>query len=473
MFRPILLAMALTRASHLAAQTTPPLTPCQVPGLAGEVVCGTVSVPENRSTRAGRQINLFVVIARATGPDRRPDPFLLLAGGPGQAASRMGSFATEAFSQVRVHRDLVMIDARGTGRSNSLLCAMLRTPADLAAPTIYPPISLRICRDSLSRIADLTQYTTAAVADDIEDVRRVFGWPALNFYGTSYGSRLALTFARRHPSSVRSMVLKAVAPPAMIAPMNYAEDAQRAFDLLVRDCRAQPACVRAYPDPRADLDTVRARARRGRIRAVLPGASGDSVALAVDVITSIVMTAMQSAGGRAQLPALLHAAASGVPGPLAELITRARQTLDAEIAIGMHLSVSCGEDGRRLDIAAARRTDARTFLGSGRVRMLADACREWPAPPPTRGAHDAVVSSAPVLLVSGELDPNTPPRHADAALGTLSRGRHVVLAGVAHGWSNVTACGAAFVADFVERADARNLDVSCGERSSAPLFVVP
>ena len=78
-----------------------------------------------------------------------------------------------------------------------------------------------------------------------------------------------------------------------------------------------------------------------------------------------------------------------------------------------------------------------------------------------------------MLLVSGELDPNTPPRHADEALRTLPNGRHVVLAGVAHGWSNVAACGAAFVAEFIDRASARELDVSCGAVSSAPRFVMP
>ena len=85
----------------------------------------------------------------------------------------------------------------------------------------------------------------------------------------------------------------------------------------------------------------------------------------------------------------------------------------------------------------------------------------------------AVRSNAPVLLVSGELDPNTPPRHAEVALRTLPNGRHVILAGVAHGWSGVDTCGAAFVADFVARASVHALDVSCATMSSAPRFAVP
>ena len=125
-----------------------------------------------------------------------------------------------------------------------------------------------------------------------------------------------------------------------------------------------------------------------------------------------------------------------------------------------------------LDLGRARQDDAQTFLGSSRVRMLAEACRDWPTPPATPGAHDPVRSRVPVLLVSGELDPNTPPRHAEDALRYLPNGRHVVLAGVAHGWSNVAACGSTFVADFVARASVENLDVSCASVSSAPPFAV-
>ena len=94
-----------------------------------------------------------------------------------------------------------------------------------------------------------------------------------------------------------------------------------------------------------------------------------------------------------------------------------------------------------------------------------------PRSDPTAGS--AVRSSVPVLLVSGELDPNTPPRHAEEALRTLPNGRHVVLAGVAHGWSNVAGCGAAFVADFISLASAAGLDIACAAVSSAPRFAVP
>jgi pimeloyl-ACP methyl ester carboxylesterase len=467
------LATMLAMPAPSAAQRVS-LAPCTVRGLDGDVRCGTVRVPENRAHPERRQIDLAIVVASATGSPRAADPFMLLAGGPGQAGSQMGPFATQAFARVREHRDLVLIDTRGTGRSNGLRCAMMRRPEDLGGPSMFPDASVRQCRDSLQHVADLTQYTTAAIADDIEAVREALGVPQLNLYGTSYGTRVALVYLRRHPTGVRTIVLKAVAPPTLIAPMNYAEDAQRALGLLERDCLADSACA-TLGSPTRNLERTLARAAAGEIRVAAPAAispARDTVTISRDAVAASLVGAMQSAGSRAQLPLLLRQAADGNTTPLAALIVQYRQLLDQEISSGMFLSVSCGEDGRRIDLARARRDDGRTFLGSARVRMLAGACAGWSVPPETPGAYDPVRATAPVLLVSGVLDPNTPPRHAESALRTLPNGRHVLLDGVAHGWSNVDGCGAAFVADFVARASTAELDVRCGERSSAPPFAV-
>ncbi|HUQ82841.1 MAG TPA: alpha/beta fold hydrolase [Gemmatimonadaceae bacterium] len=451
----------------LPAQATP-LEPCTVRGLSGDVRCGTVRVPEDRAEPNGRQLDLRVVVARATSAERMPDPLVLLAGGPGQAGTEMGDFAAQAFSLVREKRDIVLVDARGTGASHSLRCALMRTPADLGGATMYPTASVRLCRDSLSRIAKLERYTTTNIADDLEDVRRALGYRQLNLYGTSYGTRLALAFIRRHPSSVRAAVLKAVAPPTLVAPMNYAADAERAFGLLERDCRADSACARAYPSLRADLDTVLSRAARGEVRTV------DSIVVARDAIAGSLMTLMQSSSQRSLIPRFLRQAAGGDARPLAMAVVQTRRLVDAAISSGMHLSVACSDDGGRIDVSAAsRRDDGRTFLGSSRVRMLADACHEWAMPAAERVAGTAVHATVPVLLVSGELDPNTPPRHAEAALRTLPNGRHVILAGVAHGWTNVQRCGAAFVAEFIARASAKALDLACARVSSAPPFAMP
>ena len=459
------------QADRLRGKPAPALEPCTVAGLAGDVRCATVSVPENRAKPQGRRLDLRVVVARATDSTAHdPDPFILLAGGPGQAASAMGGFATEAFGGVRRRRDLVFVDARGTGGSAPLHCALVRSPSD-AGGEFYPLASVRFCRDSLSGIADLSQYTTRAIADDLEAVREAFGWKQVNMYGTSYGSRLALEYLRRHGAHARAVVLKAVAPPTLVAPMNYARDMERALSLLARDCAADSACRIMAPSPLEDLRAVLARAEAGELRAtVARGAATDTVVLSRDVVAAALLGVMQNSNQRARLPALLRSAAAGDDAALTAAVMAYRRGIDRQLFLGMHLSVACSDDGGRLDRRAAARNDAGTYLGDSRVRSLAAACAVWlpdakraPAPRPVR-------SDVPVLLVSGDLDPNTPPRWGEEALHTLSRGRHVVLPTVAHGWSDVSRCGAQFVAQFIERASADSLDLACVGEGKLPPF---
>ncbi|MEW5917189.1 MAG: alpha/beta fold hydrolase [Gemmatimonadota bacterium] len=452
------------------------LTACEVPGLTGDVRCGTVEVYENRAAQSGRRIALSVIVARATGPDRAPDPFFLFAGGPGQAPSGMIPFANDAFSLVRQRRDLVFADFRGTGRSAPLMCRLHRTPQDFFGD-FYPAAGVQFCRDSLGAHADLRQYTTNNIADDIDDVRAALGYDRIDIYGTSYGTRVAFVYMRRHPERVRAVVMKAIAPPDAHMPMGYARDAQRALELLVRDCSRDADCARLYPNFATEFDAVIAKARAGKLRAAWPNqfasaraTLGDSVTIPADALTSTIMGFMQSVDTRAQLPLAIHRAAQGDASMLAQSIAQYRSLLSTGISMGMHLSVMCSEDTRWLDPAVAARDNATTFLGDARVRSQLGACRAWPRGDVRDDYDDPVRSAAPVLLVSGELDPNTPQRWGEQALKTLPNGRHVVLPLVGHNFSSVQTCGAQFVAAFIERANAREIDTSCAAGIRLPPF---
>jgi pimeloyl-ACP methyl ester carboxylesterase len=379
----------------------------------------------------------------------------------------MVPFANDAFSIARQRRDLVFVDARGTGRSNALNCRLYRSPQDHFGD-FYPPTSVRHCADSLGKLADLRFYTTPNIADDIDDVRAALGYDRINIYGTSYGSRLAFVYLRQHPDRVRAIVMKAIVPTTMHAPMGYARDSEAALKLLARDCAADRDCATLYPNFEQEFREVVARAKRGELRAI---AAGDSVAIPGDALTTTIVGFMQSVGSRAQLPRAIHRAYLGDASDVVQSIMLYRTQLDGgQISIGMHLSVMCSEDTRWLDPREAARDNANTFLGDARVRSQLAACRAWPRGDPGRDYDQPVRASAPVLLVSGELDPNTPARWGDEAARTLPNARHVILPLVAHNFSSALTCGAQFVTDFLERASAKDLDLSCTAAIRLPPF---
>ena len=221
--------------------------------------CGTVEVWENRQAQTGRRISLKVVVLPGARRGENPDPLFYLAGGPGQAAAREASGIQQLFRPVLADRDIVLVDQRGTGESNSLACEPKEGEplgADLEA-------AVRLLRGCMERFdADLRLYTTPIAMDDLNQVRESLGYGRINLYGASYGTRAAIVYVRRHPETVRSVVLDSVAPPDMILPLYFARDGQRAFDQLTAACAADPGCAQAFPNLADRFEQLLARLDR-------------------------------------------------------------------------------------------------------------------------------------------------------------------------------------------------------------------
>src|ERR1044072_7633321 len=122
---PPLAAWAASAVPSLAAPALA-LKPCSLPGVTGEVRCGTYEVPEDRADPASRKIPLRVVVLPATGSDRAPDPVVSFSGGPGESAVEEATYFAVAHPALRARRDVVLVDVRGTGESAPLSCEQLK-----------------------------------------------------------------------------------------------------------------------------------------------------------------------------------------------------------------------------------------------------------------------------------------------------------------------------------------------------------
>ena len=131
---------------------------CSLPDVVGPVLCGSFEVPEDRSGK-GRTIALNIVVLKATGPSPVADPIVPLQGGPGQGAVGLAGFYARTLAALRESRDIVLIDVRGTGRSNPLDCD-ISSPESVRSGDLLPPPAIRACRQRLESRADLRFYTT-------------------------------------------------------------------------------------------------------------------------------------------------------------------------------------------------------------------------------------------------------------------------------------------------------------------------
>ena len=251
--------LAFTLLLLTGCQRTPSavdrLHPCKIDEGPSEAFCGQHNVFEDRASQAGRQIGLKIVIAPALKRDPKRDPLFIFAGGPGQGAGKLANFLLPMFRHIQLDRDIVLIDQRGTGDSNPLNCEPDdREKDDFSKIDAYPVERFRTCLAGYN--ADPRLYTTTIAMDDIDEARRYLGYGLINLWGGSYGTRAALVYLKRHPDSVRSVILDAVAPPDMRLGFFVPRDSQRALDLMIEDCAKDGACARHYPHLRESVATL-------------------------------------------------------------------------------------------------------------------------------------------------------------------------------------------------------------------------
>jgi len=319
------------------------------------------------------------------------------------------------------------------------------------------------------------RYTSVHAAADLDAVRAALGYERLDLWAGSYGTRTALVYSRLFPERVRAVVLDGAAPFELRFPLWVARDTEAAIGRLLADCEASGPCRAAFPRLGPDLRELVARleALPAAVEASDP-VTGRPVRLTVgrDELVSGLRVALYTPQHSRLLPLAIHEAARGRFGPYLALLGEGTAWSTETMALGLTLSVLCGEDVSRFDDAEVEAATTGALLGSSLVRSWRTMCAAWPRGDVPPRLDDAQPSSAPALILSGALDPVTPPRWGEAMARHFPRGRHVVVPGAAHNVS-FTGCVPDLIARFVEAGSADGLDVSCVPKTRPPFVVGP
>ena len=471
MVKIFLLALMLTlhAASTVRYQSPPSLTlkDCQLKGLQGNAKCGTLEVFENRATKKGRKISLNIILLPATTDKREPDPLVYFAGGPGSAATEDAQGIALAFPQIREHRDLLFVDQRGTGKSHPLDCQMYN-PSDLQSYLGYflPLDDVRKCRTQLEPNADLQLYTTTIAMDDMDEVRAALGYDKINLFGGSYGTRAALTYLKRHPQHVRSAILHGVSPSNQYLPGDFPQGNERALQGIIAECAADDACNKAFPNLKDETKSLLAQLIKGPVEVEVQKPNSSErvkVKLNRDLAAEAIRYMLYSPVPAGYVPLTIHLAAQGNFTPLAQAALRYRINLVGTGSNGMYLSVTCAEDLPFIKPGEGERNAENTFLGDYRLRQQREACALWPRAEVEKDYSVPTRSDVPVLILTGELDPVTPPANGDAAARTLPNSLHIVVPHGAHGLGGLEGidCIDQLIIAFVERGTTKGLDTAC------------
>jgi pimeloyl-ACP methyl ester carboxylesterase len=478
----LLLVIGLALAGHASGQTKPsqPVfdgTACDLPGVSPEIRprlrCGTVNVPRSYANPGAGRFKLAVVVVRSAQQPAFPEPVVYVNGGPG------GPLTVFADHQARTPyapgRDLILVDQRGTGRSEPQLCpdldgafldsalAVATDPSDEALAKrrgVY-----RACRDeATARGFDLKDFGTSVTVADLEWVRRALGIERWNVYGESYGTTVAMTLVALHPETVRAAVLDSIYAPDP-RPTQSANVAD-ALDAFFRYCAGDQACAAAYPGLAATYrETVSALARAPLIVTLPPETHppDDRVSLTATLFEALVGRLIYYPTAYTSLPRLIAAVHDRDSQGLGNVLSSAFAAIAAEVNRSTYLAVECRDRPHYRDPLP---------VGASVLDRLQPygLCDDWSdiGPAPLLPIGTAV----PTLLLAGEFDPVTRPsqsRHVAALIGPNAH--WIEFPRIGHNVRAFSPCGARIAADFIGNP-AQSPDTSCADHA-LPIRFLP
>lgn len=467
-------AAGLLFLAPLQAQQEIELETCElvVPGtpLSAVAQCGWLERAENPAEPAGRKIKIHVARVPARGRVTEPDPLVFFAGGPGQAASEAWPLVAAALSKVNENRDILLVDQRGTGKSNALKCPEMELEEILNMEWDQLGDSTRECLESLD--ADVRYYTTTIAMHDIDAARAALGYEKVNLFGGSYGTRAAQVYLRLFPERVRTLVLDGVVPQTLALGTEHAEKLDQAIYRVLNGCEQDPRCREEFPDSAGKLaGLIRRLDENPREVTVDHPTTGRPYTLTFnrEVLASALRFLTYSSDSQAMLPLLIHEAFTDrYFERLASQMMITATGLQQSISQGMELSVICSEDA---PLFPAGNGDADYLMGDIMLKATRIQCDVWPRGPLPEGFHEPVTADVPTLLLSGELDPVTPPEYAERVAAHFPDSTHLVAPGQGH-IVTTRGCMGDLVSDFIAAAGAAELATECISRLAAsPYFL--
>lgn len=469
-----LLVPALSQAQDSMEEKGISLETCEliVPGtpLTAMAECGWFEVAENPTKPEGRKISIRVARVPATGRTSEPDPLLFFAGGPGQAATETWPIVARGLRKLNESRDILLIDQRGTGQSNALRCPHIELEEMLAFDWDDLARTTRECLESLD--GDPRFYTTTIAMQDFDRVRAALGYESVNLFGVSYGTRAAQVYLRLFPERVRTMVLDSVVPQTLALGTDHAKNLDQTLYRVLEACDDDPDCHEAFPDSARKLTELIEKLDETPVEiTVTHPTTGELHELTFDreAMAASLRFLTYSSATQAMLPLLVfEAATENYFERLASQMLIAATGLQQTIAQGMELSVICSED---FPFFPAKSDNSQYLMGDLMLQASRIQCGIWPADPAPAGFHEPVRSDIPVLLLSGELDPVTPPRYAEQLLPWFPNATHLMAPGQGHSVTG-RGCLGKLVSEFIVAGSMEGLDVRCvNQLQSTPYFI--
>lgn len=432
--------------------------------------CGVLSRPLVDGQPELGNIDIgYALIRHGSGSATPTGTLMPNPGGPGVPTIAYGTDVAATTKSMLADYDMLLIDPRGTGVSSPLNCGIHERDFEVGDRESERS-AVAQCSNQLGPRA--AGYTSAATADDFDAVREHLGIDKVIAYGSSYGTYLMAVYGQRHPEHLESMVL-AGAYPLHFDPLQRPN--AEAVDLtLERICERSGSCDgRTAVD---DLHTVAARLRAAPLALDdMELTEAEFGNLVFEGATSDVGSDPEEMTPLGRLPAALHTAARGDDTALRAVMTDiVKANVDPEDGDDddLYATVACNDyltlwspDADDATRAAQYRQALSEIdrLGSFSTEGFSDAqhdggdiCIGWHAAPTHQRPDESTdpFPSAPVLVLSGDLDAITPDANGLLASKQFPHSTFVVVPNVGHTPDNEpSGCVAGIIERFLRTGD--------------------
>ncbi|MFP4323491.1 MAG: alpha/beta fold hydrolase [Anaerolineales bacterium] len=483
---PVLGLLALAPFSLATAQPDPSPAfepdecPMYLPGYVDEgteIRCGYVTVPEYHAAPEGDTLRLAVAILPATGDDPAPDPLVYAAGGPGSSALNEATFpffSSSVAGDLRVTRDIVLIEQRGTRYSEPHL-SCLPEMRDAEDDTLDAGFTLNrftqnavaasiACHDRLTADGiDLSAYNSLENAADFPFVMSALGYDKYNLLGVSYGSVLTQHILRDHSENVRSVIMDSVVPLDSSFITRIPANADRAMQYLFDACAVDPDCAAEYPNLEATFFDIIARMNSKPLDITLgAGFIGPEyeVQITGDMVVRLLFLSLYLPDALDVLPDYIDGLARG-DSEWVEFYPVG--FTNPNISDGMNFSIVCAEDGvfeldevQTADIAP----EIAEVMVNASPKLYYSLCPYWDVAPLPDHTRQLVQSEVPVLMLSGAYDPITPEIFAQEVSQGLATHYAYTFADHGHSVFFGNRCAREIATDFLAAPDVEP-DAAC------------
>jgi pimeloyl-ACP methyl ester carboxylesterase len=375
--------------------------------------CATVDLPLRWDEPDGPTLGVFVQRLLGAAEERRGQLFLL-EGGPGGSGADFDTFMRD-FHETDPSLDLYAVDHRGTGRSGRLGCPQ---EDDASAYGFYiSPDEWPDCIASLEKQwgSDLAEFSTTAAAHDVGALVDLLAEPGKQtfVYGVSYGTYWAHRYLQLFPDQADAVILDSIAPSGEDF-TSYDLDFDAVGEDLMGECGSDPLCSSKLGlDPWAALDGLFARIDEGHCPDLV-----ERLGLGRTYLRYMLGELLMYVDTRPFVPAVTYRfercddADVDALTHLALLLFASRDPtyydrfLSTALFYNVAISELWPEKAPPVETFQAEVEGLRTAIDlSPRVAALQDA---WPRYPDDAYVGQWADTSTPMLMLNGDLDPETP-----------------------------------------------------------------